>query len=120
MLWCSCYGVQHQDVAAIMPENLTFGTILSSQWLRALSREAIENLKRIYVCANRFPEDIETKYSIAQPDVSLLEVDVLIHIYVKTQFQDSFQLPSYLEIAGMEWLSFSSNKNKERVLILNY
>ena len=33
-------------------------------------------MKRIYVCANHFlPEDIETKYSIAQPDGSLLEVE---------------------------------------------
>ena len=35
-----------------------------------------ENLKRIFVCANHFlPEDIETKYSNAQPDGSLLEVE---------------------------------------------
>ena len=58
------------------PYTPVFNSRVIHQWLRALSREGVENLKRIYVCANHFlPEDIETKYSIAQPDVSLLEVE---------------------------------------------
>ena len=49
---------------------------LVHHWLRALSREGIEDLKCFYLCAKHFlPEDIETKYSIAQPDGSLLEVE---------------------------------------------
>ena len=62
-----------------MPEKnlaLQYLTPSDPSIARALYREGVENLKRIYVCANHFlPEDIETKYSIAQPDVSLLEVE---------------------------------------------
>ena len=48
---------------------------LVNQWLRALSREGIEDLKNIYVCAKHFlPEDIETNYSIPQLDGSVLEI----------------------------------------------
>ena len=48
---------------------------LVNQWLRALSREGIEDLKNIYVCAKHFlPEDIETNFSIPQLDGSVLEI----------------------------------------------
>ena len=59
-----------------MPENLTLQYLTPESMAKSALQEGVENLKRIYVCANHFlPEDIETNYSIAQPDVSLLEVE---------------------------------------------
>ena len=63
---------------------------LVNQWLRALSREGIEDLKNIYVCAKHFlPEDIETNFSIPQLDGSVLEIQRTIPKLRKTQSPES-------------------------------
>ena len=74
MFWFSAPGCRSNYAGE--PYTPVFNSRVIQQWLRPLSRECVENLKRIYVCANHFfRKDIETKYSIAQPDISLLEVE---------------------------------------------
>ena len=71
MLWCSAPGCRSNYAGE--PCTPVFNSRVIHQWLRALSRDGIENFHRIYVCADHFlTEDIF--YSIAQPDVSLLDV----------------------------------------------
>ena len=49
---------------------------LVQQWLKALCREGVEDLKNIHVCAKHFSDvDIETTYSIAQADGTITTQD---------------------------------------------
>ena len=49
---------------------------LVQQWLKALCREGVEDLKNIHVCAEHFSDvDIETTYSIAQADGTITTQD---------------------------------------------
>ena len=48
---------------------------LVNRWLRSLCREDIGDLKNVFVCSKHFPEEeIQTSYSICQPDGSYLKV----------------------------------------------
>ena len=48
---------------------------LVNLWLRSLCREDIGDLKNVFVCSKHFlDEEIQTSYSILQPDSSYLEV----------------------------------------------
>ena len=48
---------------------------LVNLWLRALCREDVRDLKHVFVCSKHFlDEEIQTNYSLLQPDGSYLEV----------------------------------------------
>ena len=48
---------------------------LVNRWLRSLCREDIGDLKNVFVCSKHFiDEEIQTSYSICQPNGSYLEL----------------------------------------------
>ena len=75
---------------------------LVNQWLRALSREGIEDLKNIYACAKHFHhEDIEINFSMPQLDGSVLEIQRTIPKLRKNAIPRVLpNCPSYLSLSS--------------------